>query len=235
VPVPVAAEHRAPRRPIIFGLIRGWYRFGLDRWEREHLESCGFGRWVKRDRLTDGMIAELLLDRLATLDYLAAGHGRDLRDDRAREIEVMMRWLAIGVPDGIDRAQVAGCLEALQLLDHADGTRHGHERAKLIKKATQAIAKQFPTVITAARNAVTASRTTTRVLVLEDPKKTRLLLGEQARLMAEAEPLRLELGQRFLDPRASPEYRAVRARKWRQFALRPRGSRTPENPEFSSW
>jgi hypothetical protein len=228
MPAPVAAKHRAPRREVVFGLIRGWNEHGPDAPEVEHLDSCGFARWLERGRLTDGMIAELLLDRLATLDYLAADHGRDPRDDRAREIEVLMRWLATGVPDGIDRSQVADCLEALRLLDHADGARHDNKRAETIEKATRAIAKRFPAVIATARNTVTAARTTTRVLVLDDEAKTTLLLGERARLLVEADALRAELGERFLDPHSSPEYRAARVRKWRQLAVRESVRRQPK-------
>jgi hypothetical protein len=232
MPAPVAAESRAPRRPVIFGLIRDWHTNGVNSWERAHLEAAGYGRWLARGRLTDGMIVELLLDRLATLDYLAADHGRDPRDDRAREIGVLMRWRATEVPAGLDRAEIDACLEMLQRLDRGaakrfartgrlDGSEDG-----ITQLGTRLIEERFPAVITATRNAVTAARTSTDAL---DIGPRVLLLGERPSLAADAQALRQELGERFLDPRFSPEYRAARVRKWRQFALRASARRPAVN------
>jgi hypothetical protein len=243
MPVPVPASRRAPRRREIFRLIRQWLEEGPDPWERELLQEHGQSRWLARGRLTDQMIVLLLLHRQALLRHLAADRPPDPRDDRARMIEALMRLRGLmllanrDLPDGSTIGEVEHCLRVLERLDsiaagrfraHLQAGGFGEGADDRTRAGMFLIHRNFPAVMKIASGAAVASRISPSFVALGDaPEALRFQVGEQSRLAADAQRLERELGARFLDPRATPSYRAARARKWKQAAL---AQQTPDQP-----
>jgi hypothetical protein len=175
------------------------------------------------------MLVHLLLNRLELLDYLAAERPPDPSDDRARVIQVLMRWRATMPPEGIDPDEVTACLDALGEYDRREVGRFW-ERARSsgatddydprLTPEHVSLRRRFGRTLTRAANAVTVERTSERELALGDGRDTPvLILGEKPSLRRDADRLERELGGKFLGSDASPAYRAARARKWKQLAL----------------
>jgi hypothetical protein len=173
---PLPAKRRAARKPIIFGLIRSWVSDGPDTWEQDMLSAEGQRRWLDRGRVTDGMLVLLLLDKLATLRYPAAERPPDATYDRARTIEILMRWQATQPPEGVDRGDVKQLLTALRRHDwrEAERSRRRFRDEKQRKREharaaarEDALRRRYGEILSRARNAVTAERTTTNRLILD--------------------------------------------------------------------
>jgi hypothetical protein len=224
VPPPPRAR-RARRKETIDDLIEGWTTSGPDYFEKGYLRARGLGRWIERGRVTAEMIVELLLLTLEEYEDAAADPVGDRASERYRMIEILHRRQRTR---GLTGAE-ASLLHDMTELERRASQRpppaleaYTDERLRVYEAEDEETRSEWqvirerhaPTLADVSRE-LTESLYSTKRLHLGKGFPV-IELGEQARLRAHAQKLRRELGERFLDPASTMEYRAARVRKWNQ-------------------
>jgi hypothetical protein len=224
VPVPPPPrKRRARRKETIDALLEAWESAGLDPFEADYLTHLGYGRWVARGRTTAEMLVELLLLTMDAYDDDAADPVADRATERWRMIEIL-QWRRV---QGHSEAEQS-LLDELTSLDRRAADRRApamkarsDDRLRTYEREDDQtlsewdeIRERYPGLVRDLLRQVTESVYSKETIRLDGARARVVELGEQARLRSAADELRKELGERFLAPSATMEYRAARVRKW---------------------
>jgi hypothetical protein len=228
---PIPSRRRATRKPLVYALLRRWNEpalAGIDYFEYEHLKSLGYGRWLRRGRLTAEMIADLLFHELDCRRYFAANIALGGSEERDR-IAVIIRGRGDAITD-----EERACLETIESLQRRSAKRRPQAITAYTDEDEAVYVPEHPdtwrewnTIRTTYRSVIDEALTllfdsieSNELRRLgEGPRSPRFHLGERARELSYANQLGRELGPGFLDPNASSSHRAACVRKWKQLAL----------------